>query len=554
MSFEKFRDQVKQLVGKENAQYLEMPKEGQADLALPCFAFAKKYGKNPAELAKMMEIDTAKKIRKGSLVKNVQAAGPYLNFYVNEAVFAPLVIKEIIAKGKKYGSSKIGKGKTVIVDYSSPNIAKPMSVGHLRATLLGQALYNIHKFLGYITISDNHLGDWGTQFGNLLCAYHKWGSPKKIAANPIPELLSLYVKFHEEAEKDEKLEEEGRAWFARLEKGDREAVRIWKYCVRISLDSFSKIYKKLGICFDYQLGESFYIKDAKKIIKIALKKGIAKKEQDAVIIPMNGVPLLIQKSDESTLYQTRELATIQYRMRKFRPYSILYVVGSEQNLHFRQVFHAARLLGLMKDECVHVNFGLVMLPEGRMSTRKGRVVFLEDLFNETVKFAEKIIADRKIANKKRVAEQVAIAAIKYNNLSVDRVRDIVFDWEQALSFEGDTGPYLLYTAVRAKSILRKSKKKPTKAGLDVLNTKEEVEIIKSLSIFSSILRDSLKTCKPHVVANYLYALASQFNEYYHKTKIIGSKGESQRLALVLAVRTVMENGLQLLGIEIPEKM
>lgn len=553
MPFEKFRKQAEEMVG-ENSQYLEIPKEGQADLALPCFAIAKKYGKNPAELAKMMELDIAKRIRKNSLVKGVQASGPYLNFYVNEAVFSPLVLKEIVNRGKKYGSSSAGKNKTVVVEYSSPNIAKPMSVGHLRATLIGQSLHSIHKFLGYKAVSDNHIGDWGTQFGKLIYAYKAWGSAEKNRANPMQELLSLYVKFHEEAEKDEKLEDEARRWFARLEKGDKEAVRIWKYCVRVSLDSFRTVYRKLGIHFDYQIGESFYVPAAKKIIQAALEKGIAKKEEGAVLIPMNGTPIIIQKSDESTLYATRDIATIQYRMGKFHPHKIVYVVGSEQNLYFRQVFHAARLLRLMDDECVHVNFGLVMLPEGKMSTRKGRVIFLEDLLSEASKAAEKVIADRRISSKKRVAEQVAIAAIKYNNLSTDRTRDIVFDWDQALSFEGDTGPYLLYTAVRARSILKKSKKKPALKGLEALSTKEEIGLIKALSRFSSILVDSLKNYKPHVVANYLYSIASMFNEYYHKTKIIGTKEEAQRLALVLALCTVMQNGLSLLGIEVPERM
>ena len=554
MSFQKFRDEVHALVGHEYSKLLEIPKGGEADLALPCFVIAKQQGKNPAEMAKLIEVELNGRIKKFGLVKSAVAEGPYVNFFISVEKFAPIVLKEILSKKGKYGSSITGSGKTVIVEYPSVNIAKPMSIGHLRSAIIGQSLYNIHKFLGYNAISDDHVGDWGTQFGKLLYAYKTWSNPGAVAKSPIKELLALYVRFHDEAEKNPELEEEGRKWFSKLEKGDKESLKLWKMFCSWSMKEFRKVYKALGLHHDFSLGESFYIKMTKSVIDDALKRGIAKTEQNAVIIPMNGTPLIIQKSDESTIYATRDLATVKYRTEKFYPYKILYVVGSDQNLYFRQIFFAARQLGYMKEEGVHVSFGLVSLPEGKMSTRAGRVVFLEDLINETVKEAEKVIKEKnpKLKNRKNVANAVAMAAIKYNDLSRDRIKDIIFDWKTALSFEGDTGPYLQYTAVRANSVISKSKKKPS--AKPCIREDRENEIIKILSKFPSVLQDSAKDCKPHYIAGYLNALAAKFNEYYHTTKIIGSKEESQRLALVLSVSTVITTGLKLLGIEVPKKM
>ncbi len=558
MSFQKFREQVEKLVGQEYAGLLEIPKDVKdaGDIALPCFAVAKKHDKTPFDMAKLLEIDFYNRIKKFRLIGDIKATGPYVNFYVKEKAFLPMVIKEIITAKGKYGSSNIGSGKTVIVEYPSANIAKPMSVGHLRSGIIGQSLYNIHKFLSYRVISDDHLGDWGTQFGKLLYAYNTWGDLKSVSKNPIKEMLELYIKFHDEAKQNPQLEQEARDWFARLEKGDKKALKIWKLFCKWSLQELGRIYKKLGLHLDYQLGESFYISTAKQVIKEALAKGVAKEEQGAVLIPMNGTPLLIQKSDESTLYATRDLATIKYRMKKFHPYKILYAVGSEQNLYFRQIFFAAKQLGYIKDEGAHVNFGLVSLPEGRMSTREGRIVFLEDLISETIKEAIKAIEEKnpKLKNKKEIAEMIAMAAIKYNDISRDRIRDIVFDWKEALSFEGDTGPYLQYTAVRANSIISKSRKRYSTKNLDVLVNKNEAEIVKMLSKFFDTVINSHNDYKPHYIANYLNNLAAKFNEYYHNTKIIGSKEEQQRLALVFCVGTVLTTGLRLLGIEVPEKM
>lgn len=450
-----------------------------------------------------------------------------------------------------YGAGK-RKKRIVVVEYSSPNIAKPLTIGHLSTTIMGHALYNIYKFLGYKCISDNHIGDWGTQFGKLLYAYKKWGSKEAVEKNPIEELLSLYIRFHKEA--DGKLEEEAREWFRRLEEGNKEAAALWKWFRAVSLKEFNKLYKVLGVRFDYTIGESFYIPLTKAVIEEALSKKIAKKEGDAVVVTFDGMPsLLIQKSDETTLYQTRELATIKYQKKKFRFWKRLYVVGSEQRLYFRQVFRIAEMLGYIKSgECVHVDVGQISLPTGRISTRKGNVVFMEDVINKTIELAEKVLKEKNPKLGRSVAEKVALGAIKYNNLSRDRIRDITFDWDQMLSFEGDTGPYLQYTYARANSIMRKAKKKMS--NKPVFGERIELALIKKLSQFPSIIEKSAEEYKPNHIANYLFDLATIFNEFYHSLHVIGSEKESSRLALVAAVMQIMENGLKLLGIGVLKEM
>lgn len=576
MSFQKFVDECKNLLkGFDKSPILELPpKEIEADLAYPCFNLAKKQNKNPSDIAKELEEKLKKNIKKNSLLNGIKSIGPYLNFYINNEKFSEIVINDILNKRKKYGSEDIGKKKIIVIDYSSPNIAKPMNIGHLRSTIIGQALYNIYNFLGYRCIGDNHLGDWGTQFGKLIYAYKNWGSKEKIKKDPIKEMLELYVRFHKESEKNPQLNEEGRRWFKKLENGDKESVKIWKWFKDLSIKEFNKIYKRLNIKFDYMFGESFYNSMLQEIVKEALDKGIAiwgkteegkketiveeeiKEKEKVILVPLEkygiDTPLLIQKSDGTSLYATRDLATAKYRIKKWNPEQIIYVVGSEQQLYFRQWFKVLELLGY-KTKCVHVWFGLVRLPEGRLSTRIGRVIFLEDVINKTVELAKKTIEEKnpKLKNKKKVAEMVGIGAIKYNDLSRDRIRDIVFDWNQMLNFEGDTGPYLQYTHARACSILRKSKKKPK---TDKLTEKKEFEIIKKMSQFSDVIKKSAEDYKPHYLANYLFDLATMFNEYYHTTRIIDSDNEEARLALVKAITIVLKNGLNLLGIEAPEEM
>jgi len=468
-------------------------------------------------------------------------------------------LKQIIAEKSRYGSSNIGKGKKVIVEYSSPNIAKPMSVGHLRSTVIGQSIFNILDFLGYSCMSINHIGDWGTQFGKLLYAYKKWGSAK-LRKNPIEELFLLYQRFHKEAEKKPELEEEARKCFKRLEEGDKEFTMLWKSFTNSSLAEFNKIYKILGVRFDHITGESFYLTLAKDVIKEAGQKGVSKESKGAVIIEVNNLsPLIIQKSDEATVYGTRDLACIKYRKKKFNPDKILYVVGSEQNMYFSQLFMAAEKLGYAKkEELVHISFGLMSLKEGKISTRAGRVVFLEDVIDKTLELAGKIIREKGLsANKRELARQVGIGVIKYNDISRDRIKDVVFDWDSMLSFDGDTAPYIQYTHARANSILLKGRVKAAGAfNAGLLKDEKEKHIIKLLMEFPRVVQDAARDYKPHYIANYVYDLANKFNEFYQSIPVLKAPSELRkaRLALVIATKIVIANALSLLGIESPGKM
>lgn len=542
--FKKFKRECEELV---NDTVETPPKNIDADLAYPCF----KLSKNNAEkIAKKLE----RKLKPRGLIEKIKACGPYLNFYINKKLFSKKVLSNILKKDREYGSSNIGKNKVVIIDFSSPNIAKPMSIAHLRSTIIGDALYRILSFLGYKCIGDNHLGDWGTQFGKLIVAYKKWGKASKLNKEGIKYMLNLYVRFHKEVKKNKKLEDEARIAFNNLEKGEQNTLKLWKKFYNISLKEFKKIYSVLNIKFDYYLGESFYVPMLRDIIKDALKKGVAKISNNAVVVEFKNLPLLlIQKSDSATVYATRDLATLKFRKKKFKFHKCLYVVGSEQRLYFRQIFKLAQMLGYAKEgELIHVDFGLMRLKEGKLSTREGRVIFLEDVIQEGIRKASSIINEKnpRLKNKEKVAKAVAIAALKYADLSRDRIKDIVFNWDDVLKFEGNTGPYLQYTYARACSILRKTKKKPKISGLD----NDEFKIIKQLSLFPSVVKNAGKTYKPHFVATYAYELSTIFNEYYHTKRVIGSKKEAERIALVKAVAITLRNAMNLLGIEVLERM
>ena len=538
---------------------VEIPPENiDADLAVPCFSYAKKLKKSPAEIAK--EIAGNIKIPKDSIVGAMVAQGPYINIYAGEKFFKN-AINEIANEGSKYAHKKAVK-KTMVVDLSAPNIAKPMSVGHLRSTIIGDSIARIYSSLGWKVIRDNHLGDWGTQFGKLIYAYKKWGDKKKVERNPIPELLTLYVKFHEKCEKDKELDEAARNEFKKLEDGDKENTKLWKWFVDVSLKEFKKTYNELDVKFDLWLGESFYNEMNAGIINEALKMRVAKKDDGAIIIDFDDKkmpPFLIQKKDGATLYSTRDLSTIKYRMKKFKPDKIIYAVGGEQAQHFIQLFRATDMLGYAKKEqMVHVGFGLVSLPEGKMSTRKGRVVYLQDVLNKSYDIAEKIIDEKNsdLKNKKNVAMSVGVGAIKFNDLSQNRIKNILFDWNRMLSFEGDTGPYIQYTHARACSILRKAcaKKAP---DFKIATTKEEKELVLHLSKYADAVESAATTYEPHHIATYLLTLAHKFNLFYQKCPVIVEKDKSvrnSRLALVYAAKVVIANGLGLLGIDAVEEM
>jgi arginyl-tRNA synthetase len=523
--------------------------------------------KNPIQVGELI-VNSLPKTTTNLLFEKAEVINPgFINFFFSES-FLLEGLKRILKEKKNYGSGNIGKGKKIVIDYSAPNIAKPFGIGHLRSTIIGQAIYNLYQFLGYKVIGDNHLGDWGTQFGKLLCAIKKWGDEKKIAKDPICELNILYVKFHKEAEKDSNLEEEARLWFKKLEKGDKEAKRIWKKCVKWSLKEFDRIYKLLGIKIDIALGESFYQSKLKGIVKKALDKKIAIHSRGAIIIPFPKdilPPLMIQKSDGATLYSTRDLATIKYRLEKFKPTKIIYEIGADQVLYLKQLFFAAELLGLgERKDYFHVSHGMMRLASGKMRTRAGNTIFLEEVLKEAIKKSLKVLDEKKSKlskkEKEKTAKVIGIGAVKYNDLSHHYSKDIIFDWKKILNLKGNSGPYLQYTFARACSVLRKSKiKKQEISKLKELNLKEvqEIKLLKQLLHFPEIIENAAENYSPNLLSNYLFKLAQSFNLFYELVPILKAKDEKTkkaRLALVFATSQVLKNGLKLLGIETLEKM
>ena len=478
-----------------------------------------------------------------------------------------LAIKEIIKAGSKWGKSKPAKKETVIVEYSSPNVAKPMHVGHLRSTIIGDALANIYEFLGYKVIRWNYIGDWGTQFGKLTAAYKMWGNKKELEAKPIETMLKLYVRFHEEAKKDQGLEKKGQEEFQKLEKGDKENKKFWEWFRRESLKDFNRLYKALDVKFDITAGESFYEKDLKPLIKRLEKSGVAKKSEGALIIPLDNVglpPALIRKSDEATLYLTRDMANLEYRLKKHKPAKILYVVANEQTLHFSQLFAVTKIMGLTSVKAEHIKFGMVLGPDGKkFSTREGKTIILDDLINEAVKLARKTVQGKnpKLSSeeKDKIASVVGVGAIKYNDLSQNRVGDITFNWEKMLSITGNSAPYLQYTYARMKSILRKGRPNlpAGKAKFDVKHLGEaDKQIVIQLSQFPEAVRRSAEEYLPNYLANYLYSLSQTVNAYYETNPVLQSESAVRaiRLNLIKAVAETLKNGLNLLGIHTLERM
>jgi arginyl-tRNA synthetase len=552
-----FEDEIKELLKEyEENIILEIPPEpNMGDYAFPCFNLAKQLKKSPAEIAK----EIASKIKPTENIEKIEAKGPYINFFINNRKRAELVLTEIRKKKRKYGSAK--EGKIIVIDFSAPNIAKPFGIGHLRSTVIGNSLYKIYSFLGYRCIGVNHLGDWGTQFGKLIVAYKKWGEEKELEKDPIKYLYSLYVKFHTEAEKDAALEDEARLWFKKLEDGDKEATELWETFKDLSLEEFKKHYKKLEIKFDSYEGESFYNKMLDKTIEIIKSKTETEINDDALIVNLkeyNMPPLILRKSDEASTYATRELVAALYRVEGYKPDKILYVVGTTQQLHFQQVFKVLELMGYKKEMFEHINFGTMSFKEGKMSTRKGNIIFLEEVLERAISLAKSIIDEKnpKLKKKKRVAEMVATGAVIFADLRNDRIKDVVFDWDKILSFEGETGPYVQYTHARCCSVIKKAKKIQNKADLKFLVQPEETEVIKLLEMFPKTVRDAASHNKPHIIANYLIALCQSFNNFYQKHTIISMENEysDARLILTDCVRIVLKTGIELLGIRAPKEM
>ena len=508
-----------------------------------------------------------------NLFAEITIAKPgFINFRIADKYLRKNLCK--ILKGKyKFGTSDLGKGKTVVIDYSAPNIAKPMHIGHLRSMIIGQSLYNIYKSLGYKVIGDNHIGDWGTQFGKLIYAYKNWGDKKKISKNPVEEMTKLYVRFHKEAESRERLEEFARKETKRLQDKDSENIKIWKFLVKESLKDFKKIYKALNIKFDYVLGESFYDGMLAGTVKEGLDKKIASQSEGAIIVNLeryNLPPFLIRKSDGAYLYATSDLAAVKYRKEKFDADKILYVVANEQALHLQQLFASAELFGLSKNiEMKHIKFGMVLGETGKkFSTRKGDTVELKDLIDKSIKLSQKIVEEKnpKLSKKekKKIAKTAGIGAIKYNDLSQNRLTDITFNWDKMLSFEGNSAPYLQYTYARIKSLKRKYDKLYKLDRVNVFNKphfsslEKEVEknIMRQLIKFPEIIENSARENSPHLIALYIYELASSYNSFYNSVPILKSEKKlaKARIYLSKSVMIVIRNGLDLLGIDVLKKM
>lgn len=491
----------------------------------------------------------------------------FLNFYLKQSVLIQ-ELREVIKEKDKYGSNNIGKGKTIVIDYSSPNIAKPFGIGHLRSTIIGQAIYNIYKFLGWKCIGDNHLGDWGTQFGKLIVAIKRWGNEKNIQNLTIDDLEKLYVKFHQEAEKSPILKDEAREWFKKLEKGDSEAKKIWQACIKVSLKEFDRIYQLLDVKIDYALGESFYEGMLQDIIKEAIQKKIAVKSKGALIIKFPDdelPPAMLLKSDGATTYFTRDLATIKYRLEKWNPDLIVYEVGAEQSLHLKQLFRAVELLGWdSKDKFFHIAHGLYRTKTGKFSTRKGQTIHLEDVLKEAILRAEEIIKNSESGRglskkeKEKIAKIVGIGAVKYNDLSQHYSKDVVFEWDKILNLKGNSAPYLQYTYARCKSVLKKSKReinfsKETNIALSPI----EQDILKLIYKFPEIVKEAAEKFSPNLICNYVFSLSQKYNLFYENCPILKAEDKNLkkfRLSLTKVVSIILKNALLLLGISVPERM
>ncbi|MBS4223597.1 arginine--tRNA ligase [Lederbergia citrea] len=541
----------------EVEKLIEKPKYAdQGDLAFPCFTLAKMLRKSPQMIAN----EIADKI-KNPIFEKVQADGPYLNCFLNKQIVSKEILQTLLKDGSNYGSLDIGKRKNVVIDFSSPNIAKPFSMGHLRSTVIGNAIANIAEKCGYRAVRINHLGDWGTQFGKLIVAYKLWGSDESITVNPIKELLDLYVKFHQEAEVDSKLEDEARAWFKKLEDGNEEALQLWKWFRDESLQEFSKIYQLLGVHFASYQGEAFYNDKMDETIELLKKKGLLHSSDGAQVVELTEYdlpPCLIEKSDGATLYATRDLTAALYRQEKYKFEKALYVVGHEQSLHFKQVFLVLEKMGYdWANHMEHIPFGFILKDGKKMSTRKGKIVLLEEVIEEAIQLALKSIEAKnpELPNKEEVAKMVGVGAIIFHDLKNERQNNIEFSLEEMLHFEGSTGPYIQYTHARACSILRKSHIDLTGLNPEGLNDDYSWTILKMLMEFPSVIQRSFNQNEPSQIARYLIALSQDFNKYYGHVKILSEDQEQEsRLALVKVVTIVLSEGLRLLGIEAPEEM
>lgn len=567
----KFIANAVKLDENELESYIEVPKDStNGDYAFPCFRLAKELKKSPVIIANDIK---EKIVLDESIIEKVEVVSGYLNFYVNKQKMASEVIGEML-KNEDYGKSNVGNGKNIVIDYSAPNIAKPFHIGHLRSTVIGGALYKIYKYLGYNTIGINHLGDYGTQFGKMIEGYKLWKDEYNLEKNPIDQMMDIYIRINNLCKEDEKVLENCRNNFKKLEDGDPYCVELWKKFKQLSLKEFQRVYELLDSKFDSWNGEAFYSDKMQEVIDILEKTGKLEESQGAKIINLEdkgiNTPIIIKKSNDSTTYATRDLAAILYRSRTYDFDKALYVVSYEQNLHFKQVFETAKLLGI--DEkytkgLEHVSFGMVLLPTGKMSTREGTVVKLEDLLDEAIQRAKTVIETKnpELENKDEVAKKVGIGAVIFNDLSNSRIKDEIFDWNTILNFQGETGPYIQYTYVRTKSIIEKSGNKFEdiqnsdifrNIKLEYLQDEEAQNILKLIYNFEEILKQVTEKNEPSILSRYLIDVAKAYSSYYNNNKIIVEDTDikNARIFITYATGKILEIGASLLGIKMPDKM
>ncbi|HHX87537.1 MAG TPA: arginine--tRNA ligase [Firmicutes bacterium] len=558
---------LKSLVDMEPAQIEELleipPRPEMGDLSFPCFTMSARQKQPPPVIAAGLarELDGTR----GALWQRAAAAGPYLNFYIDPQALGRETLIDIFKGKERYGGSTTGRGRTVVIDYSSPNIAKPFGIGHLRSTVIGHSLNLVFSALGFNCIGINHLGDWGTQFGKIIVAFKRWGEEEELRLDPVNYLFQLYVQFHQQAGEDPSLEDDARLWFKMLEQGNPEAEEYWRKFRSLSLENYQRLYSLLGIEFNYYHGESHYNQQLNDTIKLVKEKGIAVESKGALVVDLEKYglpPCLLQKKDGATLYITRDIAAAIYRYQRFKFDKALYVVGAEQTLHFEQLFKILELLGFdWARDLVHVPFGLIRFKGGRMSTREGKIILLEEVLEKAVSLAREIIEEKnpELEEKDQVAQAIGLGAVRFGDLSNDRVKDIEFDWNKVMDFAGETASYVQYSHARICSILRKAPpldEEKVGSVIGLLKEDEEAALLKLLSNLPEKVLLAAESYRPSIIARYLLEVAREFNRFYHCCPVLTSESELQaaRLLLIAGTRQVLANGLSLLGIAAPEEM